>query len=398
MERKKTVVLGVTGGIAAYKAADIVSRFAKEDVEVYVILTAHATEFVRPLTFETLSAHPVAVDMFTRTAAFEVEHISWAQRADLFLIAPATANLMAKLAYGIADDMLTTTVLATKAPILLAPAMNEGMWTNPATVRNAEILKQRGVHFIGPAKGHLACGDEGEGRMEDPARIVERSMQLLNEKQDYAGKKVLITAGPTREPIDPVRYISNRSSGKMGIALARQALRRGAEVTIIHGPISAPLPPDATCVPVETTAQMRDAVLEYLPWCDVLLKAAAPSDFRAREVYPFKVKKTQNELNEVQLIQNPDILAEAAEHKRAGQIIVGFAAETNELLAHASEKLKQKKLDLMVANDVTRPGAGFETETNIVTILRKDGTIQELALAHKNTIADAVLDETATMW
>lgn len=390
---KQTVVLGVTGGIAAYKSAEIVSRLVKANVDVYVIMTQHATEFVAPLTFETLSNHPVCVDMFQRETPWEVEHIALAKRADVFLVAPATANVIAKYAGGIADDMLTTTLLATKAPVLLAPAMNENMWENPITQRNMQLLREvAGVHVVGPAAGRLACGDIGYGRMEEPAVIVEAVQNLLYARKDYAGKRLIVTAGPTREAIDPVRYISNHSSGKMGFAVAQMAKRRGAEVTLIHGPVSLTPPYGVHCVEVETTEQMMHALLERLDACDMLVKCAAPADFRAAYPSDHKIKKTQNAALTLDLIANPDILAAVAEHKKH-QVIVGFAAETHEVGRYAMDKLARKKLDMIVANDVTQAGAGFGTDTNIVTIYKKDGTQKEHPLASKEEIASFVLDQ-----
>ena len=393
---KKTVVLGVTGGIAASKSAEIASRLRKAGVEVYVIMTEHATEFIAPLTFETLTGHAVAVDMFAEKVRFEVEHISLAKRADVFLIAPATANIIGKMAHGIADDMLSTTVMATEATICVAPAMNEKMWEHPAGQDNMRILVDRGADVVGPGKGFLACGDVGYGRMEEPQVIVERVLDLLYEKKDFAGKRVVVTAGPTREPIDPVRYISNRSSGKMGVAIAREARRRGAQVVLIHGPMAVEPPLWVESILVETTAQMRDAVLREFDGCDVLIKAAAPGAFRAKDVFDFKVKKTQHDLDTIQLVENPDILSQVAERKK-DQVVVGFAAETNHVVDYAEEKLQRKKLDMIVANDVTQAGAGFDSDTNIVTILKRGGGRREVPLAQKEDVAAAGLDEIATL-
>ncbi len=394
---KPTVVLGVTGGIAAYKSAHIVSGLVKQGVDVLVIMTKAATQFVAPLTFETLSNHPVVVDMFDRRAPWEVEHISLAKRADVFLVAPATADLLAKYACGIADDMLTTTLLATTAPVLMAPAMNEKMWENPRTQRNVRMLADMDVHFIGPASGYLACGDIGLGRLEDPDAIVEKTMDLLHPVKDYEGKRVLVTAGPTREPLDPVRFISNRSSGKMGFAVAMQARRRGAVVTVIHGPVGIPLPRFVKCIAVNTTREMHDALMAEFENCDVLIKCAAPADYRVQSVRQQKIKKSENDQVTLDLLPTVDILTEVAKRKKH-QIVVGFAAETQDINAYAQEKLKRKDLDMIVANDVTQRGAGFSVDTNIVTAFKRDGTSKYHPLAKKSEIATFVLTETATLF
>ncbi|MBE5780638.1 MAG: bifunctional phosphopantothenoylcysteine decarboxylase/phosphopantothenate--cysteine ligase CoaBC [Clostridiales bacterium] len=393
---KKTVVLGVTGGIAAYKSAEITSRLRKAGVEVYVIMTKNATEFIAPLTFETLSGHAVAVDMFAEKVRYEVEHISLAKRADVFLIAPATANIIGKMANGIADDMLSTTVMATEAPICIAPAMNEKMWEHPATQQNMATLVSRGAHVVGPGCGILACGDIGYGRMEEPNVIVEAVLDLLESEKPLKGKKVVITAGPTREAIDPVRYISNRSSGKMGVSLAKEARRLGADVTLIHGPMTVSAPLWVHAVPVETTAQMHDAVLTAFEGADILIKAAAPADFTPAESYDFKIKKTQHELDSIRLVETADILSDVAARKKPGQLVIGFAAETNAVLSYAEDKLTRKNLDMIVANDVTQKGAGFDADTNIVTVLKK-GYQRQIPLAHKDAIAAAVLQEIIDM-
>ena len=387
----KTVVFGVTGGIAAYKAVDAVSRLRKAGASVHVIMTRNATEFVRPLTFETLSAHPVVTDTFARPDTWEVEHIALAKAADLFLIAPATANIMAKLACGLADDMLSTTVLATKAPILLAPAMNTGMWTAEATRQNAAVLKARGVHFVGPEGGFLACGDSGEGRMSEPAQIVEAAAALLCPVHDLAGLHVLVTAGATREHLDPVRFLSNESSGKMGFALAEAAQARGADVRLVCGVTSAREPDGIPMDRVESTLELYDAVLKRAAEADIVIQAAAPADYRFEKIHPQKLKKQKGEPLVLTMVENPDIAAEVGRRKRPGQTLVGFAAETESLREHAADKLLRKNLDLIVANDVTQPGAGFNVDTNIATLITADDAVQ-CPLQSKRALADRILD------
>lgn len=387
----KNVVLGVTGGIAAYKAAELVSQLRKAELSVNVIMTKSAAEFVAPLTFETLSNNPVALDMFNRETPWEVEHVSLAKRADLVIIAPATANFIAKMAAGIADDMLTTTVLATRAPVLVAPAMNVNMWENEITQRNVNTLKNLGVSFCGPAEGLLACGDTGKGRMEEPQVIMEAALELLCDKKDYKGKKVIVTAGPTREPIDPVRYITNHSSGKMGIEIAKRAKQRGADVILVHGAVTAQLPSNIQCVRVDTTRDMLNELQKRFGDCDVIIKAAAPADYRAKTQSRSKIKKHGGELA-LELAENPDILLTLGKQKKH-QIMVGFAAETDDVINHAKEKLTRKNLDMLVANDVTTEGAGFSGDTNIVTIIKPDGYIKEYPKATKHQVADFILDE-----
>ena len=390
-QRKKCVVLGVTGGIAAYKACEILRLLQKQGIDVYVVMTKNACQFVTPLTFETLSGHPVATDTFVRPATWEVEHIALAKRADLFLIAPATANIIGKMACGIADDMLSTTVMATRAPVMIAPAMNTGMWENPATQQNIKTLISRGVHVVTPASGHLACGDSGAGKLEDVAVIAQRALAVLDEKRDMEGLRVMVTAGPTREALDPVRYISNRSSGKMGYAIARAAQRRGAQVTLLTGPVAIEPPPGVRVVPFMTTQELLDRALEAAPAQDVIIQSAAPADYRAREIAPQKIKKQGGEDMTIELVENPDVAATLGRAKRADQTFVGFAAETNDVLAHARGKLIKKNLDMIVANDVTAPGAGFDVNTNIVTLITgKD--MQSLPLLTKDEVAGRILD------
>lgn len=388
----RRVVLGVTGGIAAYKACEVVSRLRKLGAEVHVIMTKNATEFVRPLTFETLSNHPVVTDTFARPETWEVEHIALAKRAEVFVVAPATANCMAKLACGIADDMLSTTLLATKAPVLLAPAMNTGMWTAEATRRNAETLKRRGVHFIGPESGPLACGDEGAGRMSEPPAIVEAIVKLLCPRRDLAGLRVLVTAGATRERFDPVRYMTNDSSGKMGFAVAEAAAERGAEVTVVAGHTTAQEPCGAQIVRVDATQELYEAVTSRAPGMDIIIQAAAPADYRFAETHAEKYKKRDGEPLLVQLLENPDIAAAVGQLKQPGQTLVGFAAETGPNLQNARKKLAAKNLDLIVFNDVTAPGAGFNVDTNIATLLTAEDE-RSLPLQTKRQLADDILDE-----
>ena len=389
---KKCVVLGVTGGIAAYKACELLRLLQKQGVDVYVVMTKNAGRFVAPLTFETLSGHPVACDTFERPATWEVEHVALAKRADLVLIAPATANILAKMACGIADDMLSTTVLATRAPVLVAPAMNTGMWENPATQHNLSVLASRGVRIVAPATGHLACGDSGAGKLEDVQVIAQAAMDMLRGKaRDMEGLRVMVTAGPSREALDPVRYITNRSSGKMGYAIARAAQRRGAQVTLLSGPVALECPQGVRLVPFTTTAELLEQASALVPEQDVLIQAAAPADYRAREVAPQKIKKQSGAPMVLELVENPDVAAALGAAKRTDQVFVGFAAETNDVLEHARGKLARKRLDMIVANDVTRPGAGFDVDTNIVTLVTQDAC-DELPMMSKDEVADRILD------
>ena len=385
----KCVVVGVTGGIAAYKACEVVSRLKKLNADVRVIMTRNATEFVQPLTFQSLSHNPVSVDTFANIQTWEIEHIALAQRADLFIIAPATANIIGKLACGIADDMLSTTVMATRAPVLIAPAMNTAMLENPATQQNLRTLESRGMHMIAPGVGMLACGTSGAGRMSEPEQIVAAAVEALRPREDLAGLEVVVTAGPTAEPLDPVRFITNRSSGKMGYALAAAARARGADVTLISGPTALDAPAGVNVVRIRTTQELYDAVMAHAG-ADVVIQAAAPADYRAREVSPTKIKRTGETLM-VELVPNPDIAAALGERKRAGQTLVGFAAETNDVVANAQGKLRRKSLDLIVANDVTRAGAGFDVDTNIITLIDA-GSTRELPLMTKREAADRILD------
>ncbi len=388
----RTVVLGVTGGIAAYKACTLTSMLRKSGAEVHVIMTANAARFVAPLTFETLSNHPVVTDTFARPETWEVEHIALAKAADLFVIAPATANIMAKMAHGIADDMLSTTVLATKAPVLIAPAMNTGMWTACATEENAAILRSRGVRFVGPEGGYLACGDSGAGRMSEPETIYGVIEEMLTCRKDLEGLKIMVTAGATCEPIAPVRFLTNHSPGKMGFAIASAARDRGAHVTLVCGAVTAEIPEGVELIRVGTTMELCEAVTSLASGMDVIVQAAAPADFRVAHVQEQKIKKRDGEPVTLTLVENPDIAATVGSMKKPGQTLVGFAAETQNLTENAQKKLKKKNLDLIVANDVTRPGAGFHVDTNIAALISADG-IEELPLMLKSELAQRILDK-----
>ncbi|MDP3038828.1 MAG: bifunctional phosphopantothenoylcysteine decarboxylase/phosphopantothenate--cysteine ligase CoaBC [Deltaproteobacteria bacterium] len=394
MLKGRKIVLGVTGGIAAYKAAELVRELVKAQAEVHVVMTRNAQAFIAPLTFQTLSGNPVTTELFNLMAESEIGHIALADRAEVLVIAPATANIIGKIAAGIADDMLTTIVMATKAPVLLAPAMNVHMWENPICQENIQRLRSRGYHFIDPEAGELACGYEGKGRLAEIPAIVEEIRVLLSPK-DFSGEKILVTAGPTEEPIDPVRFLSNHSSGKMGFALARAARRRGAEVTLISGPTALPVPPQMRSIAVRSAAQMREAVLNHLESASILIMAAAVSDYRPKQKAPEKIKKSKLE-TVLELELNPDILAEAGKKKNS-RIMVGFAAETENLLQNTREKLEKKNLDLIVANDVTLPGAGFKADTNIVKIMDRSGKVEELPLMTKEDLADRILDRIALL-
>lgn len=387
---KKTVVLGVTGGIAAYKGLDIVSKLRKKDINVHVIMTKSATEFVTPLSFQALSQNYVVTDMFDEPKTIEIEHISLAQKADLFLIAPATANIIGKLANGIADDMLSTTVMATNAPVLIAPAMNTNMYNNPILQRNIGLLKSYGYHFIDTDEGRLACGDIGKGKLADTDKILDIIEMFLYIKKDLINKKVLVTAGPTREDIDPVRYITNRSSGKMGYAIARAARNRGAEVTLISGPSNLTPPQGVNFIRVHSADDMYNEVMKYYDYMDIVIKSAAVSDYRPVSVNSNKIKKSDNDMS-IKLVKNTDILFELGKLKKS-QILVGFAAETNNLDKYANNKLISKNLDMIVANDVTMENSGFDIDTNTVKIFCKNGEVSELPNMSKEEVAYIILD------
>lgn len=388
----RTVLLGVTGGIAAYKAVDLASRLMKAGASVNVIMTRNATRLVSPLTFQTISRNPVTVEMFAESADWRPEHIFLADEADILVIAPATANIIGKIAHGIADDMLSTTALVVTCPVLMAPAMNCHMYHNPIFQRNMDILREYGFTFVEPEYGALACGYEGKGRLAAAEEILQNIQRLLNKSSDLAEKKVLVTAGPTREPLDPIRFITNRSSGKMGYAIAEAASHRGADVVLVSGPTALSAPKGVKVVDVETTRQMRDEVLEHSLQSDMVIMAAAPSDYRPQIVSQQKIKKQPGELT-LALERNPDILAELGQRKRDGQILVGFSMETENLLDNARKKLQKKNVELMVANDVSQEGAGFGTDTNIVWLMDSSGAEKKLPLMSKRDVADAILDE-----
>lgn len=390
----RTVVLGVTGGIAAYKAADIVSRLKKEGACVRVAMTKSACRFVAPATFETLSGGPVYTKVFHD--AYEIGHISLAKSADLLLIAPATANILGKMAGGIADDILSTTYLAVTAPVLAAPAMNAQMWRHPATQHNCRVLSERGVAFVGPAQGHLACGDEDVGRMEAPETVVEAVKAILCRPKDLAGRRLMVTAGPTREMIDPVRFLTNRSTGKMGYALAQAALARGARVTLVTGPVALTPPAGAEVVRITSTQQLFEQVTGRAAECDAVIQAAAPADFTPESYCPDKIKKTGEDMV-LRLRATPDVARALGEQKRPGQVLVAFAAETGSLTQNARKKLFSKNADFVVANDVTQPGAGFGVDTNRVTLVGREGD-ESLPLMSKLDVAHAIWDRVAALW
>ncbi len=392
MTSGKHVVLGVTGGIAAYKACEVASRLVKMGVLVDVIMTENATKMVAPLTFETLTKNPVVVDTFERVHSFDVKHISLAQKADLFVIAPATANIIAKMAHGIADDMVSTTVLATKAPILVAPAMNTGMWTAEATKDNVQTLLRRGVHLVGPDSGMLACGDVGAGRMSEPSEIMQAVETLLYPKQDMKGLSVLVTAGASVERIDPVRYLTNDSSGKMGFCLAENAKQRGAKVTLLMGKVQVAPPSGVEIVPFDSTQDLLQKMVALCPVQDIIVQAAAPGDYRVKNLSDQKIKKSDDQPLVLTLVENPDVAKTVGQNKQPHQVFVGFAAETQKVTEHAKQKLSKKHLDMIVANDVTKEGAGFGCDTNIATLITND-QMKDLPMMTKSALAECIFDE-----
>lgn len=386
----KKIVLGVTGGIAVYKAAELVRLFVKAEAEVFVVMSRSAQEFVTPLTFQTLSGNPVHTELFSLLQERDIGHISLADRADAFVVAPATANLIGRVAGGLADDLLTTTIMATKAPVLFVPAMNVNMWENSLYRDNQTKLEKHGYRFMEPARGFLACGWEGKGKLPDPAAIVEETRALLS-PQDLASETVLISAGPTREEIDPVRYISNYSSGKMGYALARTARRRGARVILVSGPTALEPPEGVDYVAVTSARQMHAAMLDRLEQSTMIIKAAAVADYRPAQASAQKIKKAQQAELTLPLHKNPDILSELGRLKEK-RILVGFAAETADLVKNARHKLEEKNLDLIVANDVSAEGAGFDVDTNIVRLLGRDGSEEQWPQLSKEAVAGRILD------
>ena len=387
--QQRMVVLGVTGGIACYKAVELVRLLVKNGFKVRVIMTRGAMEFVTPLTFQALSGNPVATETFSLTQESEIGHINLADSADLLVIAPATANVIGKLASGIADDLLTTVLMATQAPVLLAPAMNIHMYENVIVQENLRKLRRVGYHIMDPAEGYLACGYDGKGRLPDPEKISDEIERLLR-KKDLAGENFLITAGPSREPLDPVRYISNRSSGKMGYALARAALRRGATVALVSGPTALEPPSGARLIEVNTAAEMREAVLKEYPHSSAVIMAAAVADYHAVAPSGQKIKRGVGDL-ELRLIPNPDILKELGQNKD-GKWLVGFAAETENLTANAQKKLHEKNLDIVIANNVAEEGSGFDGDTNVGTIIDRTGAVRSLPLMSKDDLADCIYD------
>jgi phosphopantothenoylcysteine decarboxylase/phosphopantothenate--cysteine ligase len=388
---KKNVVVGVCGGIAAYKALDIVSALRKKGINVDVIMTEHATKFVTPLTFQSISANAVIVDMFQEPKVWEIQHISLAKKADLILVVPATANIIGKVANGIADDMLSTTIMASKAPVVFAPAMNTNMYENPIVQQNIEKLKSFGYRFIQPASGRLACGDLGKGKLPEPKHITDIVLSKLYINKDLLGKKVLVTAGGTMAPIDPVRYVGNHSSGKMGYAIAEEARDRGAEVTLISGPTKLDGPQGIKIIPVNTNGEMLKAALEYFDNSDIIIKCAAVSDFKVEKYSDVKIKKNSDGFN-LKLIQDNDILAELGKRKKEKQLLVGFAAESNDLTQNATTKLKKKNLDYIIANDITGSDTGFGSDYNRINIISNDGKVIALDKMSKREAAREIFN------
>lgn len=396
MLKDKTVVIGVSGGIAVYKVCDVVSRLKKLGANVHVIMTKSATEFVAPLTFQSLSQNYVVSDMFEEPKTWDVEHISLAKKADVFLIAPATANVIGKIACGISDDMLSTTVMATKGKVLIAPAMNTNMYENPIVQRNIDTLKALNYDFIEPESGRLACGDMGKGKLASPENIVEAVVSTLTKKQDLKGERIIITAGPTVEAIDPVRYLTNRSTGKMGYAIAKEAIGRGAEVTLVSGPTKLEPPKNLRkFIKIESAQEMYEAVLDNLDENQVIIKSAAVADYKPKSYCNKKIKKNDDDLV-IGLDRNKDIAYEIGKIKN-DKILVGFAAETNDLIENAKNKVKKKNLDFIVANDLTKEGAGFGVDTNIVKIIDKDGIISEYPIMKKEEVANVILDKVKSL-
>jgi phosphopantothenoylcysteine decarboxylase / phosphopantothenate---cysteine ligase len=417
------VLLGITGCIAAYKAAQVLRGLQKAGAQVHVVMTRHATEFVRPLTFEALSGQPVIVEMFDRPNYSTIEHISVAREADLLLVAPATANIIAKFAHGISDDFLSTVYLSNTNPVLIAPAMNIEMWNHPAMQANIGILRNLGVQFVDPGEGYQACGEVGVGRLAEPDEIVRRALEIVGlpvaelrrgdesnspsrpiapspslSASDFLGEHVMVTAGPTIEEIDPVRFISNRSSGRMGYAMAEAARDRGASVTLISGPVSLEPPPDIEVVNVTSTREMYEAVMSRVSYATVFIGCAAVADFRPARLSDQKIKKEGHDTISIELEQTEDIIAAVSAYpNRNLRIIAGFAAESQALLEYAEKKVREKDLDLIVANDITRDDAGFDVETNAATIIKRDGSRIELPLQSKRQLAECVLDEIASL-
>ncbi len=395
MLKGKTVLLGVTGGIAAYKSASLASMLVKAGAEVRVLMTENAKNFINPITFESLTGHKCVSDTFDRNFEFQVEHIALAKKADIVMIAPATANVIAKLAHGIADDMLTTTVLACRCPKLIAPAMNTAMYENPVTQDNMKLLVKYGMEIIEPASGYLACGDTGTGKMPEPETLMEYIYRYLAFPKDMDGMKVMITAGPTQEAVDPVRYITNHSSGKMGYSIARMCMLRGADVTLVTGKTALRPPMFVKTVPIVSAKDMYEAVISESDDMDIIIKAAAVADYRPRNVASEKVKKSGDHMS-IELERTDDILKYLGEHKREGQFLCGFSMETENMIENSKKKLEKKNLDMIVANNLKVQGAGFGTDTNIVTLITKD-TIAELPIMGKEEVASYLLDKIMEM-
>lgn len=394
MKKETKIVVGICGGIAAYKSADLISKFVQTGTNVKVIMTEHATQFITPLTIAALSKNPVLTGNFESSLSGEISHIKIMETADAVIVAPATANIIAKIANGIADDILTTAILMAKCPVILAPAMNTIMYDNPATKVNLSILENRGCHIVGPANGHLACGYEGKGRMEEPSVIFEELKKILSKQDTLSDVSILISAGATREHWDPVRFLSNPSTGKMGFALAKEASSRGAKITLVSGPTYLLPPQNVRFISTISAEDMRNAILQEFPNSDIFISSAAVSDFRPATKNISKLKKTNSGAAiTLTLEQTPDILKEISAHKQQGQIIVGFAAETENLIENACKKLKEKHLDFIVANDISLPGAGFGSDTNQVTIIDAKGKIDSLPIMTKQLVAETIIDK-----
>lgn len=391
MLKEKKIVLGVTGSIAAYKIAALASMLKKQGADITVIMTRNATNFINPITFETLTGNKCLIDTFDRNFEYSVEHVALAKQAQVFLIAPASANVIAKVANGIADDMLSTTFLACSCPKIIAPAMNTHMYENPILQDNLKKCRHYGMEILTPAEGYLACGDTGAGKMPEPERLYQAIERAISHEKDLAGKKILVTAGPTREAIDPVRYITNHSTGKMGYALAKQAMLRGADVTLVTGPVELTPPPYVRVVPVSSAKDMFDAVTAVSDEQDIIIKAAAVADYRPATVASEKVKKSDDTLS-IELERTDDILKYLGEHKKDSQFLCGFSMETEHMLENSRAKLIKKNLDMIAANNLKIKGAGFGTDTNIITLITPDG-VTELPLMSKEAAADAILDQ-----
>lgn len=391
MLKGKCVVLGVTGSIAAYKIAGLASALKKMHADVEVIMTQNATQFINPITFESLTGNKCLVDTFDRNFSFSVEHIAIAKKADVFLVAPASANVIAKMAHGIADDMLTTTILACKCPKIISPAMNTGMFENEIVQDNLKILKKYGMQVVEPATGYLACGDTGAGKMPEPEVLLQYILREIAYEKDLVGKRVLVTAGPTREAIDPVRFITNHSTGRMGYAIAKMAMLRGATVTLVSGPVAIEPPMFVDTIAVESAQQMYEAVMAHAKEADIIIKSAAVADYAPAQVSPEKIKKSEGDAS-ISLTRTKDILAALGEKKREDQFICGFAMETEHLLENATAKREKKNVDMIVANSIRQEGAGFGVDTNVATFITKDG-LRSLPLMSKEALAMEILDE-----